>query len=674
MRWSPETGSYSKFIAPDGLGDNFVYAVAPAAGGAAWFGTMGGGLAAYSSAAWTIFTTTSGLADNYVYAVALQGDVKWLGTNYGLSAFSDNGTVANKTDDQWTSYRTTDGLSNNTVYRMALDSSGRKWLGTFGGGVCAFDDGGTPHEKANDSWACFKEADGLVDDYVYAIAADTQSRVWVGTVSGLSMLDWAGTPFTKTDDTWTTFGTADGLADDNVYDLALDSQGRIWIATSGGIFVLNHGGTPLNKADDTWTRFRRSDGLVDDYLLTLVLDDTAQEVWAGSYEDGISRLNYAGTVENKADDVWTKFLTNDPLPQNYAWALLPEGDHVWIGTQTSGLAVTDGWSWTTFTTTHGLAGSYVYALAAQDGYKWIACYGAGVNVFDDGGTPYDRADDHWATFRRTDGLNTDDTYDLDFDSAGRLWVGCRPRYSGGVYVDGGLSVLDDGGTPFEKADDTWMTYVPTDTLGTFTGWLYEIATDGLERVWIGSYPWWDGSKYVGGGLALLDYAGTPFDKSDDTWTVFTTTHGLASDYVYAVAVDRDGRVWAGTGGGLNVMDYASTPFNKADDTWTRFSSSDGLPSNRVDAIWFDATGRLWLATGGGLSVLDTHGTPHEKSDDTWLNWRVADGLVDSEVRTVAIDQTGAVWAGTYSGLSRLTGVAEGVEAHLYLPILARNSQ
>jgi ligand-binding sensor domain-containing protein len=671
VRWSPASGAYTKFLAPEGLGDNAVYAVAPSTSGITWFGTGGGGLvahSAYSSDTWTVFTTTNGLADNSVYAIALQGGVKWIGTSWGLNAFDDNGTVANETDDRWTTFRTADGLGNNFVYAIALDTSSRKWLGTAGGGLCVLDDGGTPHDKANDAWLCFKKADNLVDDYVRAVVPDASNRIWVGSGSGIAVLDFAGTPFTKTDDTWAAFGTADGLLDDDAYGLAVDSLGRVWIAANGGgIFVLDHGGTPFDKADDTWTRFRKSDGLVDDYVITLALDEAAQQVWAGSEAHGISRLNHAGTVENKADDVWTTFVTDDPLPSNRVSALLPEGGHIWIGTEGGGLAVTDGQVWSTYTTTHGLSGPDVRALASQGGYQWIGCYNAGVNVLDDGGTPYDKADDHWAAFHRTDGLNTDFTYDLDFDSAGRLWVGSGPRYSGGLPVDGGLSVLDNGGTPFDKADDIWMTYVPTDTLGNFAGSLYEIAPDGLERVWIASCPLWNGSSYVGGGLVLLDYAGTPFVKSDDTWTVFTKTHGLASDYVYAVTVDEEGRIWAGTGSGLNVLDHAGTPLDKTDDTWIRFSSSDGLADNSVEAIWFDAIGRLWLATGGGLSVLDIHGTPQDKLDDIWLTWRVADGLVDRDAQSVAVDQMGAVWVGTSSGLSRMM-----TTTRVYLPIVVRN--
>jgi ligand-binding sensor domain-containing protein len=664
VRWNPVTASYTKYLAPDGLQDGHVKAVVPTISGVTWFGTYGGGLVGYDGAAWTVFTTTLGLPSNYVQALALQGNLLWVGTDYGLSAFDDGGTLSNRADDQCTTFRTTDGLSSSNIRAAAVDKSSRKWLATSAG-LNVLDDGGTPHDKANDTWASFRKADGLADDSVYAVVVDAQNRIWAGTPSGLSVLDLADTPFVKTDDTWATFGTADGLADDDVYDLALDSQGRVWIATSGGgIFVLDTNGTPFVKTDDTWTQFNRSDGLVSNDLYAIVLDEPAQQVWAGSWGYGISRLSYGGTVGNKADDTWTTFATTDPLPANFVYPPLPDGDLAWFGTYGGGLVVTNGQTWTTFTTTNGLASNYVYALAAEGSSKWIGTSG-GVNAFDDGGTPHDKANDQWATFRRTDGLWTDSIYDLGMDPAGRLWAACSPASSTG-YI-GGLSVLDDGGTPFTKADDRWMTYVPTDTNGVFNGSGYAIALDGTQRVWIGGSPTWDGSKWLGGGLILLDHAGTPFDKSDDTWTVFTTTHGLSDNFVYAVAVDSAGRVWAGTSIGLSVLDYHGTPFDKADDTWTKFSTTDGLVNMSVMGIAFDPTGRLWLATYGGLSTLDTHGTPHDKADDVWTSWRVSNGLVDSNLTSVAIDQTGAVWVGTYTGLSRMTTTTQ-----VYLPIVVRN--
>jgi len=647
VRWNPTTGSYTKYLAPDGLGDGDVRAVAPDTSGVTWLGTYGGGLAAFDGAEWTTFTATDGLSSDFVRAIAFQDGLKWVGTSYGLNAFDDGSTPSDKSDDTWTIFRTQDGLSDNDVYDLAMDSQGRLWMATYGGGLSVLDDGGTPHDKADDLWGTFSEGDGLVYNYMQAIVVDQEDRVWAGTLNGLSVLNFAGTPFDKADDTWATFTPADGLTDDDVYDLAVDSQGRLWMATwGGGIFVLDHGGTPFDKSDDTWTQFTSNDGLVYNWLYALALDEATGQVWAGSWGYGISRLDYAGTVEDKSDDTWTTFVTDDPLPDNTVYALLAEGDHIWIATYCGGLTATDGETWTTFAFADGLASTCVYAIASQSEPKWIGT-SSGLNAFDDGGTPHDKSDDTWTTFRTEDGLSKNNLRAVTLDGSGRKWLGTW---------GGGLNVLDDGGTPHDKSDDTWAVFTTTDGLANDS--IYSVAVDGSERVWVGTYD----------GLSVLDFAGTPFDKSDDAWMTFTTADGLASHYVYSVAADRDGRVWAGTSNGLNVLDHGGTPFDKSDDIWTQFSTGDGLAGYVVQDISFDAMGRLWLATSGGLSVLDMAGTPHDKSDDEWLSWRVADGLADSSLRCVAIDRSGAVWVGTETGLSRMIGA----QYRLYLPLVTKS--
>jgi hypothetical protein len=291
-------------------------------------------------------------------------------------------------------------------------------------------------------------------------------------------------------------------------------------------------------------------------------------------------------------------------------------------------------------------------------------------VLGHGSTPHDKADDMWESFHTQDGLNTQNVEDVDQDNAGRLWVATSPRWTGSEYAEGGLSVLDDGGTPFEKSDDNWMVYRPEDSGGGFNGWVQQIALDGDRRVWSTTTPRWEDTMYVGGGLSLLDHGGTPFDKTDDTWTTFTISDGLTSNWGYAVTLDSSGNVWVGTGYGVNVLDTAGTPFDGTDDSWTAFTMADGLISSSVVNIHLASAGQLWVATTKGASVLDAGGTPFDKSDDDWLTLGVSDGLADEYVLSVAADPSGAVWFGTAAGLSRLGGATS---YRVYLPLAARRS-
>jgi hypothetical protein len=74
--------------------------------------------------------------------------------------------------------------------------------------------------------------------FVMAMCLDKQNNLWVGEESG----DNSGGlyRFSAADGLWQRFTTKDGLGDDNIYALACDSQGRIWAGH------LNHGITVFN--------------------------------------------------------------------------------------------------------------------------------------------------------------------------------------------------------------------------------------------------------------------------------------------------------------------------------------------------------------------------------------------------------------------------------------------
>ncbi len=111
--------------------------------------------------------------------------------------------------------------------------------------------------------------------------------------------------------------------------------------------------------------------------------------------------------------------------------------------------------------------------------------------------------------------------------------------------------------------------------------VYAVAIDSSGGKWFGT-DW--------GGVSYLDDNGTPANKSDDTWTSFRTADGLVHNLVYVVAIDSGGGKWFGTYSGVSYLDDNGTPANKADDKWTSFTIADGLVENHVIDIAFDTGG------------------------------------------------------------------------------------
>lgn len=272
-----------------------------------------------------------------------------------------------------------------------------------------------------------------------------------------------------------------------------------------------------------------------------------------------------------------------------------------------------------------------------------------------------RADDH--------GLPDNFVTDVEFDSAGRLWVG----------TDGGAVVWRD---PRQEEFHSILTGMSeSDARG--LEHVRILRFDASGRVWIGSR---------GDGLAVFDprsgrLARLRHDTSDPT--------SLGDDSIFALLEDSSGKLWVGTQTGLDRLDprtgrfqhialrpgsavrvhalaqepqHAQTPpgtlwigtdvgllqldLHSGTQTLYRHdaASTRSLPSDQVLALHIDAHGRLWIGTADGLALFD----PTTRSFDTYRN-DPADptSLPDNHILTLQEDRTGLLWIGTkFAGLAR----------------------
>ena len=77
----------------------------------------------------------------------------------------------------------------------------------------------------------------------------------------------------------------------------------------------------------------------------------------------------------------------------------------------------------------------------------------------------------------------------------------------------------------------------------------EIQIDDNNKKWI------TGNKYdVEPQLCSLDDNGTPDDKSDDTWTYYSTNDGMSGARVSTIAVEPGAGIWIGTEGGIDYLE------------------------------------------------------------------------------------------------------------------------
>lgn len=670
-------GDWLTLTDADGLAGNIVMDIAPDPTDPQrrWFATYSGGSLLDDGGtpldkaddAWVTFTESDGLVDNYLSTVAVDADSSaWFGTDKiddqgnesgsGISVLDNNGTLFTKTDDIWITYTaTTSGLSHNVIRDMTVDGVGVVWIATQSG-LNAYSDG---------AWTTFYTSDGLSSNDVTALLS-VDHLLWIGTKGGLGVLDCGATPHDKDDDQWVTFTQySSGLIDNDISTLAVDGAGRIWIGTdqksSGGevgygVSVLDASRTPFSSSDDTWATFDTYDGLTDNAVRVMAAVGSSA-VWLGT-KAGLSHLAYGSSPFSSSDDRWTTSTSSERLAGYSVYALAQTGpDAMWLGTD-QGLSLLRynatphtkrNHRWTTYTTVDGLAADGTRALAVDDeGRVWIGTP-AGLTVLDARGTPTYKEDDLSITYNSSSGLAHDQVNDIAIDSVGRAWIAC------GSYFGGGLHVLDIGYYLTYAGDDAWATFTPLNS--NLPGpYVTAVALVADDDAWMGTHS----------GIAQLSYGGSPFDKSDDSWAVFTASNsGLADDTVRDIGVDQTENVWIGLATeGVSVYSH--------DEEWLAFTRSDGLENDLVEALAVDRAGNLWFGTGGGgASVLSYGGTLTDKSDDVWTVHQGGEELLSGNIEVITVDSWGQVWLGTFGGGASVYSTVE--IRRLYLPEILRNA-
>ncbi|WP_455217599.1 ligand-binding sensor domain-containing protein [Kaarinaea lacus] len=114
----------------------------------------------------------------------------------------------------------------------------------------------------------------------------------------------------------------------------------------------------------------------------------------------------------------------------------------------------------------------------------------------------------------------------------------------------------------------------------------------------------------GGGLSI-------YTPETDQWKNYNIPDGLADQFVYDIAEDRNGDYWIATWSGVNRVPKGNLDDMKGWETFTVENTNGGLPNDWVYGVEIGKDGDVWFATEGGLARF---------KDRKWTNWKHEDGL------------------------------------------------
>ena len=180
-------------------------------GGRTWFAPAQGGL--YILQNGHVQPVTSMPPNEVVYSINGRADVVWAGRQRG--GFTQlqfrNGAIRSR------SYTQANGLVQNSVYALYESRDGSLWAGTLNGGVSQFKDG---------RFTTYTTNSGLASNTISSILETRDGAMWFATPNGLSSFS---------NGQWRTYATVDGLPSTEVNCLFEDSSGTLWSGTSVGL-------------------------------------------------------------------------------------------------------------------------------------------------------------------------------------------------------------------------------------------------------------------------------------------------------------------------------------------------------------------------------------------------------------------------------------------------------
>ena len=341
------------------LPGNYVKDILRDSSGNLWVGTDNG-LAKYNEQTENfatyknkIYDKTSLVNDEVFSIQEDESGLIWVGTYAGISIFDPNTNIEHYKKDPFDE----NSISDNSIHGIYEDKDGLLWVGTNSKGVNVINRKNYNVKHLNKTSKDYPISDNNINDVV-----GIDNKIFIATKNGLNEVD-------KDLKTINIYNTEDGICNNNITALFADSKKNVWIGTANGISVLNTNTNEIIDITDILTNHN-----IEDQYIKVIYEDSKGNYWVGCFIDGglvkidpnkrtienyrnkkedktsISSNNIRSIVEdkngniyigtsyglnklNESNNTFERYLEKDGLSNNTVYGLLvDDNNNLWAST------------------------------------------------------------------------------------------------------------------------------------------------------------------------------------------------------------------------------------------------------------------------------------------------------------------------------------------------------
>lgn len=253
------------------LPGNYVKDILRDSSGNLWVGTDNG-LAKYNEQTENfatyknkIYDKTSLVNDEVFSIQEDESGLIWVGTYAGISMFDPNTNIEHYKKDPFDE----NSISDNSIHGIYEDKDGLLWVGTNSKGVNVINRKNYNVKHLNKTSKDYPISDDNINDVV-----GIDNKIFIATKNGLNEVD-------KDLKTINIYNTEDGICNNNITALFADSKKNVWIGTANGISVLNTNTNEIIDITDILTNHN-----IEDKYIKVIYEDSKGNYWVGCFIDG----------------------------------------------------------------------------------------------------------------------------------------------------------------------------------------------------------------------------------------------------------------------------------------------------------------------------------------------------------------------------------------------------